>query len=88
MLDITARKRSEEAAVRRSEQLQKLAAISSRLNAAHDVASVLGIVTEEARVLIGAQQALASVAGIHENESVTVVSHADKDRPETADRRP
>ena len=85
MLDITARKRSEEAAVHRSEQLQKLAAISTRLNAAHDVASVLGIVTEEARVLIGAQQAVASVAGVVPEEGVvTVVSHADKHSPELA----
>ena len=64
VLDITARKRSEEAALRRSDQLQKLAAISARLNAANDLASVLGIVTEEARVLIGAQQAVASVAAV------------------------
>ncbi len=85
VLDITARKRAEEAAVYRSEQLQKLAAISTRLNAAHDVSSVLGIVTEEARVLIGAQQAVASVAAaVPEKGFVTVVSHADKDRPEAA----
>ncbi len=85
VLDITARKRAEEAAVYRSEQLQKLAAISTRLNAAHDVSSVLGIVTEEARVLIGAQQAVASVAAaVPEKGFVTVVSHADKDRPEVA----
>ena len=85
VLDITVRKHSEEAAMRRSEQLQKLAAISARLNTAHDVASVLGIVTEEARVLIGAQQAVASVAAASEpGKFVTVVSHADKDRPEAA----
>ncbi len=85
VLDITGRKRSEESALRRSEQLQKLAAISTRLNAAHDVSSVLGIVTEEARVLIGAQQAVASVAaGVPEQGFVTVVSRADKDHPEAA----
>ena len=83
VLDITARKRMEEAAVRRSEQLQKLAAISTRLNAAHDLSSVLGIVTEEARALIGAQRAVASVAAAPENgKLVTVVSNADKDQPE------
>ena len=85
VLDITARKRMEEAALRRSEQLQKLAAISTRLNAAHDVSSVLGIVTEEARVLIGAQQAVASVAAVPENGNrVTVVSNADKHGPDAA----
>ena len=84
VLDITGRKRSEEAALHRSEQLQTLAAISTRLNAAHDVASVLGIVTEEARVLIGAQQAVASVVGGLEEGFVTVVSRADKDHPEAA----
>ena len=86
VLDITARKRAETAAFRRTEQLQQLAAISARLNAAHDVASVLGIVTEEARVLIGAQQAVASVAPAPDagGKPVTVVSHADKGRPEAA----
>ena len=85
VLDITARKGAETAALRRTDQLQKLAAISARLNAAHDVASVLGIVTEEARALIGAQQAVASVAGaLDTGKPVTVVSHADKERPEAA----
>ena len=84
VLDITGRKRMEEAAVRRSEQLQKLTAISTRLNAAHDVSSVLGIVTEEARALIGAQQAVASVAAAPETgKLITVVSSADKDQQET-----
>ena len=54
-LDITNRKRAEQAALRRSEQLQHLAAASTRLNAAHDVRSVLGIIAGEARSLIGAR---------------------------------
>ncbi len=83
VLDITGRKRAETAAQRRTDQLQTLAAISARLNAAHDVASVLGIVTEEARALIGAQQAVTSVAPAQEPGSpVTVVSHVDKGRAE------
>ena len=57
-LDITTRKRSEQAALRRSEQLQSLAATSTRLNAAHDVRSVLGIIAGEARSLIGARHAV------------------------------
>ena len=57
-LDITTRKRAEQAALRRSEQLQSLAATSTRLNAAHDVRSVLGIIAGEARSLIGARHAV------------------------------
>lgn len=79
VLDITERKRAEEAAARRSAQLQELAAISTRLNAAHDVPSVLGIITEEARKLIGAHQAATTVMlDRHKPEPVTIVSHSDK----------
>ncbi len=89
VLDITGRKRAEVAAQRRTDQLQQLAAISARLNAAHDVASVLGIVTEEARALIGAQQAVTSVAPAQEaGNPVTVVSRADKSRAEAVDASP
>jgi len=80
VLDITERKRGEEAAARRSAQLQELAAISTRLNAAHDVPSVLGIITEEARKLIGAHQAATTVVlDRHKpHQPLTVVSHSDK----------
>ncbi|MBV8899664.1 MAG: PAS domain-containing protein [Verrucomicrobia bacterium] len=82
VLDITERKRAEEAAARRSAQLQELAAISTRLNAAHDVPSVLGIITEEARKLIGAHQAATTVVlDRHKAEPVTIVSPCDKDLP-------
>ena len=47
--DITERLRGEEAVRRRSEQLRKLADVASRINAARDMASVLELVTEEAR---------------------------------------
>ncbi|HEY0790737.1 MAG TPA: PAS domain-containing protein [Chthoniobacterales bacterium] len=82
VLDITQRKRDEEAALRRTTQLQELAAVSTRLNAAHDVPSVLGIITEEARNLIGAREAVTSVMlerpGL---EPTTVISHSGKDGP-------
>ncbi|WP_088259909.1 ATP-binding protein [Fimbriiglobus ruber] len=56
--DITERKRAEEATRRQSEQLRRLAEIATRLTAAPDVASITGLVTEEARSLIGAHQAV------------------------------
>lgn len=55
--DIDEQKRSGDFAARRSEQLQKLALVATRLAAAHDVGSVLGVVTEESRKLIGAHLA-------------------------------
>ncbi len=74
-LDITTRKRAEQAALRRSEQLQSLAATSTRLNAAHDVRSVLGIIAGEARSLIGARHAVttATPAGQPQNAAPPVV---------------
>ncbi|HVX12191.1 MAG TPA: ATP-binding protein [Pirellulales bacterium] len=56
--DITEHKRAEAATRRHSEQLRRLAEIASRLNAALDVASITGVVTEEARLLIGSHQAV------------------------------
>ncbi len=54
-------RRAAAATARRSEQLQKLAEISGRINSARDVNSVIGIVTEEARNLFGAKQAATSI---------------------------
>ena len=61
--DITDRKRAEADRERhlgrerqRTEQLRRLAEISIRVSAARDVESIIGIVTEEARGLIRAQQ--------------------------------
>ncbi len=46
----------------RSGQLQRLAATSSRLNAALDIGSVLRLLAAEARALVGAGRAVASLA--------------------------
>jgi signal transduction histidine kinase len=45
---------------RQSERLRRLAAVATRLNAALDVTSITGVVTEEARDLIGSHQAVTS----------------------------
>jgi len=53
--------RSELAIRRWSGQLQELSKLSARLNTAHDVGSILGVVVEGARGIIGVHQAVASV---------------------------
>ena len=85
LLDITARKRGEQAAERRSEQLRRLAETSARLNATLDVASLLGVITVEARNLIGARHAVTTAApagplqvGV---QPLTVASHAEDALP-------
>ncbi len=60
--DITERKLAENATRARAEQLRKLADIASRLHSARDVASLLAVITEEARVLIGVNRAVTSLA--------------------------
>ena len=59
--DITERKQAEVATRRRALQLQKLAEVATRVNSAHDVNSVVGVVTEEARNIIGAEKAATSM---------------------------
>ena len=83
VIDITERKRAEEAAREHGRQLQKLSGISTRINAAHDVTSVVGIVTEEARNLIGAQRAVTSVTpgATPAERGVTVVSQGSGGHP-------
>jgi PAS domain S-box-containing protein len=72
-------RRAAEATARRSEQLQKLAEISARINAAHDVESVVRVVTEEARHLVGAKQAATSiVTNLAQPEPLSVVSTSSK----------
>ncbi len=85
VLDITERKHAEEAAERRSEQLRRLAETSARLNTTLDVQSLLGVITAEARQLIGARHAVTTAApagpllpGV---QPLTVASHADDDLP-------
>jgi PAS domain S-box-containing protein len=59
--DITERRATEEATRRRAEQLQLLAEIATRINGAQDLNSVIGVVTHEARNLIGARQSATSI---------------------------
>ncbi|WP_435021364.1 PAS domain S-box protein [Tundrisphaera sp. TA3] len=59
--DATGAKEAEEATVRRASQLQKLAEVATRINSAHDVNSVIGVVTGEARSLLNARHAATSM---------------------------
>jgi PAS domain S-box-containing protein len=75
--DITERKQVEEATRRRAGQLQKLAEIATRINSAHDVDSVVGVVTQEACYLIGARQAATSVVlTLLHPQTITAVASA------------
>ena len=84
--DVTDRKKAdkerqgaEEATRRRAGQLQRLAEIASRINSANDVDSVVGVVTEEARSLIGARQSATSmVLTPHQSQPLNVISTASK----------
>jgi len=60
--DATGEALAEESRRRHTEQLRTLADVSSRLNAVLDMGSVLGVVTEEGRALIGAHQAVTNIA--------------------------
>jgi PAS domain S-box-containing protein len=73
--DITGRKQAEEATRRRALQLQKLADVATRVNSARDVNSVVGVVTEEARTIIGARQAATSmVLNPNYSQPINVIS--------------
>ncbi len=91
-LDITSRKRAEQATLHRSEQLQHLAAASTRLNAAHDVRSVLGIIAGEARTLIGARHAVTTATPAGPLQStvppVVVTTPGSEELPAGEDRPP
>jgi PAS domain S-box-containing protein len=56
--DVTARRRADAAAERRSEQVRRLAAVAARVTLAADVACVMGVVADEARHLIPAGRAV------------------------------
>ncbi len=73
--DATGEQRAEEATRRRAFQFQKLAEIANRINSAHDVRSIIGVVTEEARNLVEAHQAATSmVLELPHLEPVRIVS--------------
>jgi PAS domain S-box-containing protein len=75
--DITERKEMEEATRRRAAQLQGLAEIATRINRAHDVNSVIGVVTEEARNLIDAREsAMSLVLTPNQQDPLSFVSTA------------
>jgi PAS domain S-box-containing protein len=59
--DITDRKLAERAILDRSQQLRRLAQVATQINMAHDVVSVLNIMTAEARQLIESHQAVATI---------------------------
>ncbi len=81
--DITERRQDEVATSRRALQLQQLAEVASRINSAHDVHSVVGVVTEEARNIVGAELAATSVIlNPSYPQPITVISAANSRRPE------
>jgi hypothetical protein len=68
LLDELAALRREQAEValrERSEQLKRLAEAATRINAANDVPSVLAVVTEEARSLIGCHLSVTTLTADH-----------------------
>jgi PAS domain S-box-containing protein len=74
--DITLKKHAEAEAERRSEQVRVLADVATRLNTVHDVRSILGLLSEEARALIGAQRSAASIT-IHGDRTRSIVVDGD-----------
>ncbi len=77
--DITERKRAAAASAKRSEQVRRLAEVATRINAAHDMGSVMRLVTEEARLLIGSHQSVAGFT-VDQNwaQAINAVSLSDK----------
>jgi PAS domain S-box-containing protein len=67
--DITDKKAAERATRARAEQLQKLAEIAARLHSAGDVASLVTVITQEARILIGANRATTSLSDVEGKQS-------------------
>jgi PAS domain S-box-containing protein len=80
------RKEVEAATRRRAEQLERLADIATRINLARDVNSVIGVVTEEARNLIGARQSATSMVlhPLHAQPRSVVSTGLDRTGPRTA----
>jgi PAS domain S-box-containing protein len=82
--DINERKRLEGTERRRSEQVLRLAEIATRLNTVHDVRSIVGLVNEEARELIGADRSACSITE-EGRWNLSVVSYADRRPPHETD---
>lgn len=77
--DIDAEKRSAEQLRRRAEQLRLLASASVTVNTSLSVESVLRVVTEEARSIIGAHQAVGSLTADERwSQAITTVSLSEK----------
>lgn len=77
--DITDRKAAEEAKERRVKQFQRLSEVATRINSSRDVNSVIALVTEEARSLVGAHQAATTmVLNPHYPKPVNFVSTSEK----------
>jgi PAS domain S-box-containing protein len=76
--DITEKKAAEQATQARAEQLQKLAELAARLHTAGDVASLVMVITQEARILIGAGQAMTSLTDAAGRRSVMTATAIDR----------
>lgn len=71
--------RSEQAARRWSKQLQEVSRLAARLNAAHNYATVLDLITESARAIIDAQAGMAVLnMPSADNHPLTSLSFSDK----------
>jgi PAS domain S-box-containing protein len=76
--DIEYMKRAEAATLKHSAQLRGLAQIATRIILAEDVPSLLNIITEEARSLIGAHQAIISLNGPISQAPISACSLSEK----------
>ena len=79
--DITQRKRAVNEAVRRSDQVRRLAEVATRLNTVHDVRSILGLLSEEARALIGAERSAASIT-VHGDRTRSILADGQQADPD------
>jgi len=78
--DVTDRRRALEEAQRRSEQVRRLAEAATRLNTVHDVRSILGLLSEEARILIGSRRSSASIT-VHGDRTRSIVVDGTEETP-------
>jgi PAS domain S-box-containing protein len=79
VIDVHERKQAEDVSGKRAAQLRLLADVLPHINAATDAASVMEILTEEARTLIDAHQAVASMTiGADWTHAINAVSLSDK----------